>query len=125
MLRALQVAGQVVRDTSAGGTPPAVVVATPGQFQEAVRAGVEHIVISDHLDMTQTPRFSETTVMDSGMIAVVPSIAESSIRSIRVRLMQAHACACDGPVSIALPRAPSVSPPALLLHRGVRSSGLI
>lgn len=29
---------------------------TPGRFQAAVRAGIKHILITDHLDMTKSPR---------------------------------------------------------------------
>lgn len=29
---------------------------TPDKFQAAVRAGIKHILITDHLDMTESPR---------------------------------------------------------------------
>ena len=70
---------------NASATPEAVVVSNPSQFQRAVRQGVNHIVIAEHLDMTNTPRFSETTIMDAGMIAIVPNEQNEYTKSIRVR----------------------------------------
>lgn len=69
--------------------PGATVILSAAQFQEAVRAGVEHIVIGDHLDMTSSLRFSRFTVFDSAMIAIVPNIQGGYTKSIRVR----RACA--------------------------------
>lgn len=74
----------VVGDVPAS-TPEAVAVRNPSQFQVAVRSGVKHIVINEHLDMTTTPRFSETTIMDAGMIAIVPNEKGEYTRTIRVR----------------------------------------
>eukprot|EP00892_Ulva_mutabilis_P003623 jgi/Ulvmu1/1632/UM113_0009.1 len=48
----------------------AVNVTTPVQFQEAVRTGVAHIVIQEHLDMRTVLRWSETTRMNSSVIAI-------------------------------------------------------
>ena len=63
----------------------AAVVTNPSQFQVAVRLGVKHIVIVEHLDMTKTPRFSESTVMDTAMIAIVSNSEGENTTSIRVR----------------------------------------
>lgn len=57
----------------ASNSPEAVVVSSPSQFQRSVREGVRHIIIGEHLDMTNTPRFLENTISDSGMIAIVPN----------------------------------------------------
>lgn len=72
----------------------AMPVYTPDQFQRAVREGVDHVIVSEHLDMTATPRFSEDTVMDSAMVAIVPNINSADLSqtwSIRV-------CSCAVPV---------------------------
>lgn len=63
----------------------AEVVFSAVQFQEAVRVGVEHIVLGDHIDMTDSLRFSRFTVLDSAMIAIVPNIQGGYTKSIRVR----------------------------------------
>lgn len=64
----------------------ATAVSNPAQFQEAVRSGAEHIVINDHINMEASPRFSEATTLDSGMIAVVANAQGGYTKSIRVRL---------------------------------------
>lgn len=74
-----------VSGNASGNPPRAVPVRNPAQFQEAVRSGVAHIVINEHLDMTTTPRFSETTIMDAGMIAIVSNPNGGWTRTIRVR----------------------------------------
>ena len=67
------------------GRLEAVEVRNPSQFQVAVREGVKHIVINEHLDMRSTPRFSETTIMDAGMIAIVPNELGKYTETIRVQ----------------------------------------
>ena len=84
-LAVLSVAGGVA-DTVLSTTPAGVAAVTsPSQFQEAVRSGVKHIVINEHLDMTTTPSFSETTRPDAGAIAVVLNSNREYTNTIRVR----------------------------------------
>lgn len=80
---------------NASATPEAVVVSNPSQFQRAVRQGVNHIVIAEHLDMTNTPRFSETTIMDAGMIFIVPNDQNEYTKSIRVRRSATQMQCCN------------------------------
>lgn len=79
--------GGVVGDVPPGAIsiPEAVAVRSPSQLQVAVRSGVKHIVINEHLDMTSSPRFSRTTVLDAGMLAIVPNEYGEYTRTIRVR----------------------------------------
>ena len=79
--------GGVVGDVPPGtmSIPEAVAVSSPSQLQVAVRSGVKHIVINEHLDMTSSPRFSRTTVLDAGMLAIVPNENGEYTRTIRVR----------------------------------------
>jgi hypothetical protein len=61
-------------------------VTTPEQFQEQVRLGTPHIVITQHLNMAASPRFSVSTIMDDAIIAIVKAPNNSRItQSIRVR----------------------------------------
>ena len=76
-------------------SPEAMAVSNPSQLQEAVRAGTRHVVINQHLDMTATPRFSETTVLDAAMLAIVRNENGEYTQSIVVRrYLQRAACAC-------------------------------
>ena len=85
--------GGVVGDVPLVSVPEAVAVSNPSQLQVAVRSGVTHIVIAEHLDMTTTPRFFETTVLDAGMLAIVPNEDGQYTRTIRVRsYLQRAAC---------------------------------
>lgn len=85
--------GGIVGDVPPGSVPEAVAVRNPSQLQMAVRSGVTHIVIAEHLDMTTTPRFSETTIMDAGMLAIVPNEFGQYTQTIRVRsYLQRAAC---------------------------------
>eukprot|EP00892_Ulva_mutabilis_P000465 jgi/Ulvmu1/10419/UM062_0015.1 len=42
-------------ELSGPNDPKFLAVATPGKFQDAIRAGVQHILITEHLDMTNSP----------------------------------------------------------------------
>lgn len=66
------------------GPSEAVQVSTPDDFQQQVRLGSTHIVITDHLNMTDSPRFLETSVMDTGVISIEQA-GDRLTRSIRVR----------------------------------------
>lgn len=71
---------------NASNARPGLGVSTPSQFQEAVRAGIKHVVIKDHLDMRNTAKFSYATKLDTGMIAIVANARNQYTSSIRVRL---------------------------------------
>ena len=62
----------------------AVQVATPAEFQEQVRMGTPHTIITEHLDMSGLPRFSEGTIEDTTVISIL-SADTSTTRTIRVR----------------------------------------
>lgn len=73
---------QVVAQTASS---QAVRVETPEEFQEQVRMGTPHIIITEHLNMRHTPRFSESsTGMNDGMIAIARS-GNAITQTIRVR----------------------------------------
>lgn len=61
-----------------------VEVATPAAFQEQVRLGTPHIVITEHLDMTNSGAFSESTLMPASVISIVRAGNEMT-QTIRVR----------------------------------------
>lgn len=71
--------------SDAGTLSESVVVTTPAELQEAVRSGLRHVIINDHLDLTQAPRFSETTVLDSSVLAVGQTRSGQYTASIQVR----------------------------------------
>ena len=90
VFRLMAFVGGVAGDTSAN-TPEAVAVTSsykavtsPSEFQDAVRSGVKHIIINEHLDMTTTLRFSETTIADTVVIAIAPN-DDGYTSTIRVR----------------------------------------
>lgn len=68
-----------------GSLSESVVVSTPSQLQEAVRSGKRHVIISDHMDLTQVPRFSQTTVLDTSVLAVGQTGSGEYTASIQVR----------------------------------------
>lgn len=77
LLQCIQVVAQSMSE--------AVQVETPEEFQEQVRKGTPHVIITQHLNMKDTPRFQETTTgMDDGMIAIVRS-GNAITQTIRVR----------------------------------------
>lgn len=84
LLAALPFMGVVVSDMLPG-PPLAVAVRNPAEFQEAVRGGVRHVVITEHLDMTTTPRSPNATILDAGIIAVVANEFGRHTATIRVR----------------------------------------
>ena len=67
------------------GSPDATAVTHPAQLQQAIRAGVKHVVVRQHLDMTSTPAFREAVSMDDGMLSLIPNAAGNHTQSIRVR----------------------------------------
>lgn len=69
-------------------SPGATEVTSPAQLQQAVRAGITHVVVRDHLDMTSTPAFLEAVSMDDGMLSIIPNAAGNHTQSIRVRRLQ-------------------------------------
>lgn len=72
----------------------ATVVFNPAQLQEAVRSGAEHIVINDHIDMRATPRFSEATSLDSGMVAIVANAQAGYTKTIMVCVTALSGISC-------------------------------
>ena len=64
-----------------------VEVATPEDFQEQVRLGTPHIVITEHLDMATTSRFSESTIMPNSLISIVKA-GDAITQTIRVRSLR-------------------------------------
>ena len=89
----LAFAGHTAGDTSASTIEAVpVAVASPTEFQDAVRSGVKHIIINEHLDMTTTPRFSETTIADTAVIAIVPNANKGYASTIRVRCRRTRHC---------------------------------
>lgn len=71
-----------------GAAAGAIVVTTPSQLQEAVRSGQRHVIINDHLDLTKSPKFSETTALDTSVLAVVQTGSGHFTQSIQVRPLQ-------------------------------------
>lgn len=69
----------------------AVTVATPEEFQDAVRLGRSHIVITEHLNMVESPRFSNGTHMDTAMISIVKTDV-SVTKTIRVHSLSIQMC---------------------------------
>ena len=67
----------------AQSTSQGVRVTTPEELQEQVRLGTRHIVIAEHLNMVDTPRFSETTSMDDAMLSIVQA-GDNITNTIRV-----------------------------------------
>ena len=65
--------------------PDTVAVRNASQFREAVRWGIKHIVITEHLNMTTAGRLSEATALDAGVVAVVPNAFGRYTETIRVR----------------------------------------
>ena len=80
MFMMLSCCGVVAQTTST----EAVEVTTPEEFQEQVRLGTPHIVITQHLDMSTASPFMEGTVMPNSLISLVNS-GDAITQTIRVR----------------------------------------
>jgi hypothetical protein len=70
----------------AQGTPSstAAQVRTPEEFQQQVRLGTPHIVIIEHLNMTDTLPMKESVFMDAGMISIQKASNATGTQTIRV-----------------------------------------
>lgn len=79
--------GLVEANAANGGSGVAqdqIAVKTASQLQQAVRSGKRHVIINDHLDLTQIPRFADTTALDTSVLAVRPNPAGQYTASIQV-----------------------------------------
>jgi hypothetical protein len=64
------------------------IVRTLEEFQVALQAAVQHIVVVEHIDMTQAPVFSNATVAENDAVAGILSdrvSAKKHTETIRVR----------------------------------------
>jgi hypothetical protein len=77
LLASVQVSAQTASST-------AVQVRTPEEFQQQVRLGTPHIVITEHLNMSDTPAVKEARYMNDGMISIQKTM-ETVTQTIRVR----------------------------------------
>ena len=62
-------------------------VTTSEEFQEALRSGVTHVYITDHIDMTEAPLFSDNLVSNAAVAGVFPSSEGRQTKTIRVRCL--------------------------------------
>jgi hypothetical protein len=63
----------------------AAFVYTPEELQNAVRLGVQHVVIQAHMDLATLPRLSATTLMSGAVLALSNDASGIYTQSIRVR----------------------------------------
>lgn len=74
-----------VGDVGGGFAPKFITATTPGRLQDAISAGVQHVLITGHMDMTKSPLERD---MDSQVQALNGGIGrlKETTRSIGVRL---------------------------------------
>lgn len=93
MLRHISLCGHILAFLVVNCTADAFNTAdvfSASQFREAVRAGIKHIVIKEHLDMIDTPAFSHSTADGAWLINIVPNAENQYTSTIRV----CHMCTC-------------------------------
>lgn len=79
-------------------------VATPGKFQDAIRAGIQHILITEHMNMTASPTEND---MDNPVQALNGAIGrvKETTKSIGVSLLlpvEIVACLASAPSCLCL-----------------------
>ena len=77
----------------AGAAAPAVAVATAAELAAAVNGGAVHIVVTDHLDLSDLPIFGEFgfQTTDDDLFRANFYLRDSELASIRVRRSQHQA----------------------------------
>lgn len=83
MLWAISCAGSCVGQHSSSRLP-FIAAATPGRFQDAMRAGVEHILLMEHLDMTRSPTEPDMDEQAEALDTAIGRLQETT-KSIGVR----------------------------------------
>jgi hypothetical protein len=74
-------------------------VTTPAELQQAVRARVKHIIVIEHMDLTETPHFEEAQSFSDGIIAVNPAPGVATLPEVKglhtetIRVRRPHASA--------------------------------